>query len=581
MNRKSKAFTLAEIIIVMMLIAFLWTCVVKVINKNMENKVKVYLFNIYNELQYAGKATDKTLSKNKNESIQDILLETNAINYCDAFVSNINSSNAVDCVQGTSEFMVKKDVKPNILNTFTCTRTYKYKVNSNGGVNETYSPTKSDYVRDISPYSKNYQNLLTESAKTGNKYYSCSKETTYLPKDEDQDQDEAGEFKLEQRLTNQAFVSSNNVSFYFITTKSLIDNSYLEKDVYNYSANVYQDAICDAAPTGSSVLANDYKNLFIHEPYRINGKYGTSYNVKEFNSKIKQVRFGSASKNDVGIFKAQKGVSVCGEYLGTIQNKIPNLYDEDRCKTFFNLYNDYGNKQCCVYASSNKGTSQTCKKTWKDGTWKNVCTTKYCYEEICQSKIPCVQMPVKIGNDYASQDQIANFYNKWNNYFKNNFNSKVFYNSGTNLTNANEGTEEKTVKINGDSSLTYPNHFIYVAIDNAFKYGTYGKDVFAFEHFGSKIIPVGILANDKNSPLKFNVITRDLYTKKIERLNKEPLNFCEAMKYTGEKFSQYCACKDDGGNIVTQYNDNNVKAECLKGFGCAIRPINPSISRFK
>ncbi|UKI40618.1 MAG: hypothetical protein L6V95_10700 [Candidatus Melainabacteria bacterium] len=52
------------------------------------------------------------------------------------------------------------------------------------------------------------------------------------------------------------------------------------------------------------------------------------------------------------------------------------------------------------------------------------------------------------------------------------------------------------------------------------------------------------------------------------------------MKYTGEKFSQYCACKDDGGNIVTQYNDN-VKAECLKGFGCAIRPINPSISRFK
>ena len=80
MNRKSKAFTLAEIIIVMMLIAFLWTCVVKVINKNMENKVKVYLFNIYNELQYAGKATDKTLSKNKNESIQDILLETNAIN---------------------------------------------------------------------------------------------------------------------------------------------------------------------------------------------------------------------------------------------------------------------------------------------------------------------------------------------------------------------------------------------------------------------------------------------------------------------------------------------------------------------
>lgn len=563
MNRKSKAFTLAEIIIVMMLIAFLWTCVVKVINKNMENKVKVYLFNIYNELQYAGKATDKTLSKNKNESIQDILLETNAINYCDAFVSNINSSNAVDCVQGTSEFMVKKDVKPNILNTFTCTRTYKYKVNSNGGVNETYSPTKSDYVRDISPYSKNYQNLLTESAKTGNKYYSCSKETTYLPKDEDQDQDEAGEFKLEQRITNQAFVSSNNVSFYFITTKSYVDNNYSEQDVYNYVANVYQDAICDAAPTGSSSSADAYKKLFIYNPYMsAKSVYGQG--------NIGNVKFGSASSSNVGIFKAQKGVKSCGYSWETIQTKIPtNLYNSDRCKTFFNLYTNYGNNKCCVFAFNNEGDSI--------GGHKDI----GCWEAICQSKIPCVQMPVKIGNDYASQDQIANFYNKWKNYFKNNFNSKVFYNSGTNLTNANEGTEEKTVKINGDSSLTYPNHFIYVAIDNAFKYGTYGKDVFAFEHFGSKIIPVGILANDKNSPLKFNVITRDLYTKKIERLNKEPLNFCEAMKYTGEKFSQYCACKDDGGNIVTQYNDNNVKAECLKGFGCAIRPINPSISRFK
>ena len=563
MNRKSKAFTLAEIIIVMMLIAFLWTCVVKVINKNMENKVKVYLFNIYNELQYAGNATDKTLSKNKNESIQDILLETNAINYCDAFVSNINSSNAVDCVQGTSEFMVKKDVKPNILNTFTCTRTYKYKVNSNGGVNETYSPTKSDYVRDISPYSKNYQNLLTESAKTGNKYYSCSKETTYLPKDEDQDQDEAGEFKLEQRITNQAFVSSNNVSFYFITTKSYVDNNYSEQDVYNYVANVYQDAICDAAPTGSSSSADAYKKLFIYNPYMsAKSVYGQG--------NIGNVKFRSASSSNVGIFKAQKGVKSCGYSWETIQTKIPtNLYNSDRCKTFFNLYTNYGNNKCCVFAFNNEGDSI--------GGHKDI----GCWEAICQSKIPCVQMPVKIGNDYASQDQIANFYNKWNNYFKNNFNSKVFYNSGTNLTNANEGTEEKTVKIKGDSSLTYPNHFIYVAIDNAFKYGTYGKDVFAFEHFGSKIIPVGILANDKNSPLKFNVITRDLYTKKIERLNKEPLNFCEAMKYTGEKFSQYCACKDDGGNIVTQYNDNNVKAECLKGFGCAIRPINPSISRFK
>lgn len=560
MNRKSKAFTLAEIILVMVLIAFLWTCVVRVLNRNMENKVKVYLYNIYNELQYAGKAVNKKLYLNKNENINDILLKTNAINYCDAFVSNTNTYNAVDCVLGTSEFMVKKEVKPNILNTYTCTRTYRYNVDKNGSVNETYEPTSSEYLRDISPYSGNYQNLLTESAKTGNKYYSCSKETTYLPKDEDQDQDEAGEFKLEQRLTNQAFVSSNNVSFYFITTKSLIDNSYLEKDVYNYSANVYQDAICDAASTGSDSSSNSYKNLFIFNTYNAaKNIYG--------GGNINKVKFGSANSSNVGIFQAQQGVKSCGDSWATIQTKIPNLYSQDRCKTFFNLYNNYSDKKCCVFAFDNKGDSI--------GNYNKL----GCWNSVCQATITCVQMP-STNNDPNATDS-SSFYTKWKNYFKTYFSNNIFYKSGVNLINVNEGTENKPPKQNsGTSGITYPNHFIYVAIDNSFKYGTYGKDVFAFEHFGSKIIPVGVLAYKEDSPLKFNVITRDLITKKLERLNKEPVNFCEAMKYTGEKFSQYCECKDESGKIVTQYNDN-VRAECLKGFGCLLRPVNPSIARFK
>ena len=101
MKRKLKGFTLAELILVMVLIAFLWTFAVKVINKNMENKVKVYIYNIYNELQYAGKEVNKKLLINKNENLNDILLKTNAINYCDAFVSNTNTYNAIDCVQGS------------------------------------------------------------------------------------------------------------------------------------------------------------------------------------------------------------------------------------------------------------------------------------------------------------------------------------------------------------------------------------------------------------------------------------------------------------------------------------------------
>lgn len=572
MDKKINGFTLVEMILVMVLIAFLWTCTIKVLNKNMENKVKVYMYNIYNELQHASKAVNKKLIKdNKGGNIEDILLKTNAINYCDAFASNTNTYNTIDCVQGTTQIMISKDVKPNIINTYNCTRTYNYNVNSNGVVSETYSPSISEYINDISQYAYNYQNLINDNAKIGNKYYSCKLTTEEIPKD---DENEAVEFNLNQKIISQAFVSSNNISFYFIATQSLVDNNYSEKDVYNYTANVYQDAICDVASTGSS-SSNSYKNLFIYEPYRINGGYGSSYNIKDLESKLQNnVKFGSASSRDIGIFKAQKNVKSCGETWETIKNKIPNLYNSDRCKTFFNLYNNYGNKQCCIYASGNPGVQKECKKTWSGFK----CSYPYCSEKICQSTIPCVQMPST--NNDPNAPNSTNFYNKWNNYFKKYFNNNKFYKSGVTLKNINEGTITTKKDISGISSLTYPNHFIYVAIDNAFKYGTYGKDVFAFEHFDSKIIPVGVLAYDKNSPLKFNVVTRDINTKKIERLNNEPVNFCDAMKYTGEPFSKYCECKDDSGNIVTQYKDN-VKTECLSGFGCVIRPIRPSITRFK
>ncbi len=563
MKRKLKGFTLAELILVMVLIAFLWTFAVKVINKNMENKVKVYIYNIYNELQYAGKEVNKKLLINKNENLNDILLKTNAINYCDAFVSNTNTYNAIDCVQGTSEFMVKKDVNPDIVNKYTCKRSYKYNVSADGFAQETYEPTKSEFIRDVSPYAGVYQELINDSAKSGNKYYSCTKTTEEIPKG---DETEAAEFNLDQRLTNQAFVSSNNVSFYFITTSSLIDDSYTETDVYNYSADVYQDAICNVASTGSS-NSDSYKKLFIFNTYNAAKRvYGDD---------IYSVKFGSATENNVGIFLAQRNVSSCGEAWANIKKKIPaDLYNKDRCKTFFNLFEQYGNKQCCVYAYTNEGD-----KVWRasntGGYWQSI----GCHKAICQTQIPCVQMPSAVKDPNASDAN--NFYIKWKKYFETYFSNNIFHKDSVILTNVNEGTENKKIKdYNGVSSLTYPNHFIYVAIDNSFRYGTYGKDVFAFEHFGSKIIPVGVLAYQEDSPLKFNVITRDNITKKLERLNKEPVNFCEAMKYTGEKFSPYCECKDDSGNLVTQYI-NNVNPKCLKTFGCTLRPVNPSIVRLK
>lgn len=123
------------------------------------------------------------------------------------------------------------------------------------------------------------------------------------------------------------------------------------------------------------------------------------------------------------------------------------------------------------------------------------------------------------------------------------------------------------------------NYFIYTSIDTPFSKGVMNKDIFVFEQYNDKIIPVGYLANNKNSPLKFDVITRNPRTKIIEKVNKEGgLTYCEAMEYTGEQFSRYCGCKDKDGNIVTQYKVLKERTQCENIFGCMIKPIKPDLN---
>ena len=560
---KKPAFTIAELVIVMVFIGFLWVFAIVSISKNHENKINVYIYNTFKELQHANQNINSYLLKkynNSNKNIDDILLETGAIGYCDAFASVINTSGTIDCVQGSKQFMVSKDEKPNIENTYDCIRTYRYNVNSGGTLSESYMPLTSQYSNDISKYAGNYQNLINPDARTGNKYYNCTKTTREIPKDSE---GEAVEFNLDQRIINNAFNSANNVNFYFIATSKYVDNNYYEKNIYNYKADIYQDAICNA----STVSGNNYKNLIIYNSYKEKPGYGKGYNTTKLNQRINQARFGSASSSNVGIFKAQKGVSLCGDTFADIQNKIPDLNNEDRCIAFFNLYKNYGDRDCCIFAYTNNGD--------RVGNYSNI----GCWEAVCQAEIKCVQMPSTVGD--PNTRSASEFYNKWKNYFMKYHNNNVFYKAGVSLRNVDEGQYENKEDFEGTLNTSYPNHFIYVAIDTPFKLGTYGKNVFAFEHYDSKIIPVGILANSEDSPLKFNVITRNEDSKKnIERLNDKPLNFCEAMQYTGEKFSPYCECKDNSGNIVTQYKDN-IPAKCKKGFGCMARPIRPEISRFK
>ena len=187
--------------------------------------------------------------------------------------------------------------------------------------------------------------------------------------------------------------------------------------------------------------------------------------------------------------------------------------------------------------------------------------------------------------------QAKKYFEKWNGFFtKTGTNRKTI--NALSGSNYNEGSEEaQTIKFkypqNLNTSSAYLNHFIYVSIDKPFSKGEIGKNIFAFEQFEDKIIPVGYLASDKNTPLKFNVITRDPITFKIKKVNDKPLTYCEAMIYTGEKFSPFCNCKnpENGNDLMLRegyYNwyDPETWPESLKAkrkncdniFGCIIKP---------
>lgn len=123
------------------------------------------------------------------------------------------------------------------------------------------------------------------------------------------------------------------------------------------------------------------------------------------------------------------------------------------------------------------------------------------------------------------------------------------------------------------------NHlFVYAAFGTPFNKGDFNKDIFEFEHIDNKIIPIGYLSSDVNSPLKFNVVTRDYMEAPIRNINKEPLTYCKAVKYTGDKFSKFCECLNENKEIVTEYD--TVHKDCLTNtLGCKIKPVKP-MSKF-
>ena len=384
------------------------------------------------------------------------------------------------------------------------------------------------------------------------------------------------------------FTSTNNINFHILTTKTdTIPGTVRLNRKYNYTLSKYfQEAICP----------NTCNNNAIYYFPKL-----TSSNCKNYiwsGCKVTQSNFQVGSGYyRVGNSGIKTKDNVYGWSFDNWSKKTSNLNNAICSSTCENrLRNYYGQKLLYNNASAIKTT----KKLSRYQMHGNQKASRGTFSTV---------------SGYYNKlwtDATKNYFTKWETYFKN-IGYDPITNKGIRFTraelsgsNIDEGKYEEnnyTTTFKYPQNLTtgskYLNHIIYVSINTPFSKGENGKNIFAFEQFGDKIIPVGFLANDVNSPLKFDVITRNPETFKIEKVNyyngteKRPLTFCEAMSYTGEEFSQYCGCRWFGSGVLvtapnqkgnpTYYREDGggyperIKL-CNNNFGCIIRPVKPSSS---
>lgn len=608
-RKKAIGFTYIEVIIVIALISFVCVVTTKVIQHNLEQKIPLYVYNLYKNLDFESKLlTKRFLTEDENglngsssssssssgignKTIEEILKKVDAKTYCKAFAKDINLAGEVDCENSVKDEEV--DISENRTTIqYDCSRSYSFRVNNDGSYLETLTPI---YNSNLSQCLNNENfsdktiscnakptiaiNDLLKKNTEENYTYSCKKSEETNEDGADETETEKSQFSLDSKpKTGKALQTTNNVYLKFVTLKPS-DGRYTLK--YNLFANIGQDEIMPTHSFDTPIscgcrqksdmdgncidvfdwhVNNDCcKWVWDGQRKRWGSLWGTlenwsvipSFENNKCSFKVSTETCALDAKTNV--IQKPKSYSKEIELMQEFQIGDPLAYARERQENDYKIDNN-----------SLVVTNVTIRKKYKDisGQNRNPIVSKLNIRRVAY-------------NFNDNKEFYRKYYTKWNSFFTNNNFAKVTKDA-INLQEVNEGSLEKTIENNssGTTNLNeYLAHFIYAAIDIPFSKGKMNKNIFVFEQFGNNIIPVGYLANNPNTPLKFDVVTRGTNTLNIIKLNQKPLTFCEAMQYTGDKFSKYCSCKDLSDSVVTQYPKSSV---CDNNFGCIIKPVQPS-----
>ena len=619
--KRKRAFTFVEVILVMALVSFLYIVTMKVIQHNLDQKVPVYVYNLYKNLDNESKLLTKKLIEEANSSegggsgsnsnqktIDDVLKGMDAKTYCQAFANDANLIGNADCENSIKNIETSKSESKSL--TYNCQRTYKFNVYSNGKYKETFTPS---YNANL-PQCKDNQNFdddtISCNAKPTQKIadlmlnntqnyhtYTCGNKSETA--DNNETKPDVAAFSIDTKQNIQkSLKTTNNVHLNFVTLKQENSKTFIK---YNLNAIINQDEICPEISRAKFNTSNAITCSITFSQYNLSGNL---YNNQRMHYSRQPYSFVCSRAS--GLLKPTFGGIEAKAFYG-LEEKIPEIienctgyikhaqellkfktinfknyqgkyiwdseFDGSNCKAFIEDSGSYNQAYCQINKIACRNAKRYCNM---DGNLPANVAFLYANTSLKQDTI--------LDNNSQKFDH-KGYYTKWNTFFNTKENGKCIFTKATKAAISSQTKKEGVVTNTLDknsSTNNYLAHFIYAAIDTSFEKGEMGKNIFVFEQFGSKIIPVGYLANNQNTPLKFDVITRNPETFKIEKVNykngmeKRPLTFCEAMKYTGEKFSQYCGCKDANGKIVTQYTKI---ATCDNKFGCIIRPVQPSSGR--
>ena len=250
-NKKEKAFTFIEVLLVISLIGFLYVVSMKVIQHNVEQKTALYVYYLYKNLENESQILTKKVLEDPNVILEDkdLLTETKRDNamqkvlqnidakkYCELFANDINVTGKVNCEENIKNEEIS--VSKNITTSYDCKRGYSFTIDNDGKYNEVFNPTynlsisqclnnknfESETVKCNATPTKTITNLIKNNL--FNQTYTCTK-TEETTDDESAEQSIAFDINVKPQM-QKSLKSANNINFNFVT----LSNSNIKKLAY-------------------------------------------------------------------------------------------------------------------------------------------------------------------------------------------------------------------------------------------------------------------------------------------------------------------------------------------------------------